>query len=63
MVSQYKSVCGFIFLNFLITFYKVQSQQLALPNQVLMIVSKNKITVNEFVARCSDYILFQEYIT
>ncbi len=56
MKTQYKTVLKFIFI---ISFFNnsfIQSQQLALPKQDLVIVSEHKITVNEFVARYSDYL-------
>ena len=56
MITQYRTVFKFIFfISFFINSF-IQSQQLALPKQVLAIVSEHKITVNEFVDRYSDYL-------
>lgn len=56
MVPQFKTVSIFVF--FILIFYSqsIHSQQLALPNQDLVIVSEHKITVNEFVVRYSEYL-------
>lgn len=52
MVSQYKAVSIFIFLNSFFINLLLQSKQLALPKQILGIVTglEHKIAVNEFVA-------------
>lgn len=56
MITQHKTGFKFIFfISFFINSF-IQSQQLALPKQVLAIVSEHKITVNEFVDRYSDYL-------
>jgi hypothetical protein len=56
MKTQCKT--GFKFIIFILFFINsfLKSQQLALPKQDLAIVSKQKITVNEFVARYRDYL-------
>lgn len=55
MKTRYKT--GFKFILFILFFINtpLKSQQLALPKQDSTIVSEHKITVNEFVARYSDY--------
>lgn len=56
MVSQHKGVSTFIFLTSLIKHPAVQSQQLALPNEILSKASGHKIAVKEFTAPYSDYL-------
>lgn len=49
---------GFKFILFILFFVNsfLKSQQLALPNQVITTVGTHKITVKDFVTRCSDYL-------
>lgn len=56
MVSQFKTVSIFVFFILFFPIQLIYTQQLALPNQDLVIVSKHKITVNEFVVRYSEYL-------
>lgn len=56
MVSQHKGVSTFIFLTSLIKYTTVQSQQLALPNEILAKASQRKIALKEFAAPYTDYL-------
>ncbi len=56
MVSQFKTVSIFVFFILFFPIQSIYTQQLALPNQDLAIVSEHKVTVNEFVVRYSEYL-------
>jgi parvulin-like peptidyl-prolyl isomerase len=56
MITQYKTVFKFIFFIAFFNNIFIQSQQLALPNQIISTVGTHQITAKDFVARCNDYI-------
>lgn len=56
MITQYRTVFKFIFFISFLNISYIQSQQLALPNQIISTVGTHKISVNDFTSRCSDYI-------
>ena len=57
MIKQYRTVFKFICIFLLLISHTFQSQQLALPKEVLAEVGTTKINTTDFVTRYSEYIL------
>jgi len=62
MVSQFNTGSIFVFFILFFSLHSIHSQQLALPNQDLAIVSEHKINVKDFIDRYSEYLLLDNVI-
>lgn len=62
MITQYNTVCKFIFIISFFNISRFHSRQLALPNQNFTTLSGHNNISNEFSADCKDYLFLSSTI-